>query len=69
MSKPEDTKRIVVAIHDLCPDDPIEAASTIALALAFCAVGQGWSRHVLEDAMDVAFNRATAAAADIGFEP
>lgn len=65
----EETKELVVSIHELLPDDPVDALSILAFAYAFAVVGMGFSRHVADAGLDVAFDKAKQEALRQGWQP
>lgn len=66
---PADSKSLVLSIHQILPDDPIDALSVMCLALAFLAAGAGYSRRVVDAGLDIALEKANAEAKRQGWTP
>lgn len=61
-----ETKAMVIAIHKLVPDDPIDAAAVLAIAFAMCVIGAGFDQRTIDDAMAIALRQAREAARQQG---
>lgn len=64
--KGAETKAMVIAIHKLVPDDPVDAAAVLAIAFAMCVIGAGFDQQSIDDAMAIELHQARDAARQQG---